>query len=94
MVQVVTSASESIDQAVIDAFAERPGVPCKVRVQPGVLRAPEGKETWLSWRGQHYMVEIETLEEAQEFRLALGAFFDVLKRDGIAALRKRLDAPA
>ena len=88
--QVISTVSGSIDQSVIEAFEEMRG-PIRIRLQPAVLRRPELRKEYRAWRDLHFMIEIETLEEAQGFREAMTVFFDRLKRDGIAALKQHLE---
>lgn len=90
--QVISTVSGSIDQSVIEAFEEMRG-PIRIRLQPAVLRRPESRKEYRAWRDLHWMVEIETLEEAQGFREAMTSFFDRLKRDGVTELQKYLSAP-
>lgn len=82
MAQVVfAQALESIDQPVIEAALERPGLPIRLRIQPTILRVtdvtkgPESRADHRSWKGLSWLVSCDTVEEASAVRKVLEVFF-------------------
>ena len=88
--QVVSRVDSSIDQSVVEAFEESRGEPVRIRVQPAVRRRPDLHQTYLAWKDLHWMVEVESLKEAQLFREALAAFFNALHQHGLKKLKAHL----
>ena len=88
----VTSTVTPADQPVLEAIEERPGLPIRIRFQPGILRRPDGSDRamYQPWKDVHWTIEAENLDEVRLLREALAAFFWIAGQGGIGALHGRL----
>lgn len=75
------------NQPILDAMAERPGKPVKLRIQPMILYGRQ----YQAWRDVRWTLEFESPEEAFATRDAMRAFFAALVRQGPAAVTQRLE---
>jgi hypothetical protein len=78
------------DQPVLDALAERPGKPLKIRVQPMLLRMTSGRGQYQSWKQVRWTLDCDTAEEAFAIRDALRSFFETMSRCGPRAVHAAL----
>lgn len=89
----MTSSIAPIDHALEQAAIERPGEPLRIRVQPAILRKPEGKTgNFKAWKNLHWMIQLATVDEGRAFREALNAFFFVAAQQGIGSVHQTLMA--
>ncbi|HKB39433.1 MAG TPA: hypothetical protein VKD72_23555 [Gemmataceae bacterium] len=66
-----------------DAWAERPGKPIRIRIQPAIFRLVKGRSSqYKVWPNIHWTLECERPEEAYQLREALRLFFDTTNRTG------------
>ena len=88
---------EHLDASVVEAAAERPGKPIRVRIQPTLFRLREGETTgsghYRAWADVSWILECADVEETVQVRDALRTFFDCLAKDGPEFVRLRLTAP-
>lgn len=68
---------------IVDDHAVR--LPIRVQLQPRLMVGTTGNRRYIWWRGTHWTLEAETLDELRAFREALVAFFDLLDEIGTAA---------
>lgn len=82
-----------IDETVRQAAEEASGGPIKVRVQPQVFLKSKGpRGAYLAWRGVHWMITCEAVEDAQDLRTALTVFFEAVGKVGSKAVANALDS--
>lgn len=88
----VISSVSPIDKPIEDAVQERPGAPLRIRLQPAILRRVDGAKAghYQAWRQLHWLVELDTLDDARAFRESLAAFFQLIDEEGIGAVHQRL----
>jgi hypothetical protein len=81
--------TEHPDQAIHDAFTERPGKPIKIRIQPAIFRLFGGGQ-YRFWRDVRWTMECDTPNEVFALRDALRAFFRIIAEIGVQATIERL----
>ena len=75
-----------------EAFAERPGKPLKIRVQPMVLRNSDTQRSqYRSWPDVSWTLQCESVEEAFELREAMRTFFAALAARGTKKVLRELN---
>lgn len=84
-----------LDRPAVEAKAERPDRPIRLRVQPTLLRVKAGATlgNHRSWPGVSWTLECQTAEEAIAVRRALQAFFAALAQHGPAVVERALTPP-
>jgi hypothetical protein len=84
-----------LDQFALEAQQERPERPVRLRVQPTLLRQPEGDAAnHRAWPGVSWTLECQDAAEAIAVRKALEVFFTAIAQHGPRAVEKALTAPA
>ena len=81
-----------LDDPLREILLSVPDQPLKLRLQPQVY-TPQTK-TFLSWRGVHWSVLCETIEEATALRRALITFFRLVGQIGPDGVQTVLDSAA
>lgn len=75
------------DQALREAFDERPGRGLRIRLQPSILRASQGRAgQHIPWKHVRWSVDCESVEEASALREALRLFFVLVAERGPEAM--------
>lgn len=82
----------NLDQPALDAQAERPDRPLRLRIQPTLLRQKAGQTiaNHQSWPGVSWTLECQTADEAIQVRKALTTFLAALNQHGAVAVDKAL----
>jgi hypothetical protein len=81
------------DRPIVEAFAERPGKPIRIRLHPMIFRLlGKGNGQYRAWRDVHWSLECDNPEEVFALREALEAFFRSVEREGPDVVRERLAA--
>lgn len=83
-----------LDKAALDAQAERPAHPIRLRIQPTLLRLRSGDATpnHRSWSGVSWTLECPTAADAIAVREALQAFFAAVAYHGAGQIETALTA--
>lgn len=76
-----------LDKPAMDAHAERPDKPLRLRVQPTLLRKSGDH---VAWKGVAWSVNCPTVADAIAVRHALELFFARLADTGVAAVEAAL----
>lgn len=93
--EVTTRIAADPDQSVIEAFEEFPHKPVRIRIQPMVSRQPDGgRFTYLAWKHLHWLLSVDTLDDARAVREALTLFFALLAKHGAKHVTELLSRPA
>jgi hypothetical protein len=82
------------DTVIEEAHVSRPGKSIKLRVQPQVLmrRPPDAeRDVYYAWKGVHWKLECETVEEAHGVRAALAGLFAAIGTVGSEKVLEVLD---
>lgn len=93
MVEINYSADvDHIDEPVIEAEAEQPGKPIRIRIQPSIFRKVEGQQgQHKSWQGVSWVLECANAKETIQVREALRAFFEAVGREGPRKVKIKLE---
>lgn len=88
---LVRGSVRQIDDSLEEAAKALPSSPIRIRIQPLLrYKTANGTTEFRAWRQLHWTLDVANVQEGREFREALEAFFVIVDRQGVGALKAYL----